>query len=64
MDLSGYNTNELANVVDLDAHAVRDEAIRRADRAAKAAARAKAALAKAMAELDECEKALRAALAA
>jgi hypothetical protein len=64
MDMSGYSTFELAGAVDMDAHAVRDEAMKRAEKAAKAIARAKAAMAKAQAELDACEKAIRLAYAA
>jgi hypothetical protein len=61
MDMTDYNTNELASSVDLDAYAVRSEATKRAEKASKAIARAKAALAKAESEMAECHKAMKAA---
>jgi hypothetical protein len=63
MNLTGYKTRELAMVVDLDASAVRDEAMRRAEKAEKEIIRAKAAIAKAQAELESCNAALRAVYA-
>jgi hypothetical protein len=60
MDMTGYNTAELKNSVDIDRYAVRLEAEKRAKASEKAIARAKAAIAKHEREIEECQKAIRA----
>lgn len=58
MDMTGYKTEELLLSIDIDHHAVRKEAQKRAEKAEKAAKRAKAAYERAMKEIDLCAKAI------
>lgn len=62
-DLAAYTAQQVANLVDVDAYAVRDEGFRRQEAAMKKISRLKKQMAKAQKELAESGRIIEAALA-